>query len=139
MVRRDAKMDRLSRVPLFSACNRKELGSLASRADEVNVPTGTALVREGDIGREFFVIVDGTAVVTRGGREVTRLGPGDYFGELALLDGQRRDATVTATSVVDALCVGWGEFHGLLADLPQLARKVMVGMATRLHELDAKN
>lgn len=90
-------------------------------------------------GSEFYVIVDGKATLTRGGREVAVLGPGNYFGELALLDGQKRDATVTTSTPADVLVVGVREFVSLLEDVPQLTRKLLAGMARRLHELDSQN
>jgi CRP-like cAMP-binding protein len=138
-VKKDAKIDRLSQVPMFSACSRKDLGLIAKYTDELSVDAGTVLIREGDAGREFYVIVDGKATLTRGGREVAVIGPGNYFGELALLDGQKRDATVTTTTPADVLVVGVREFVTLLEDVPQLTRKLLAGMARRLHELDSQN
>lgn len=138
-MKKDAKIDRLSQVPMFSACSRKDLGLIAKYTDELSVDAGTVLIREGDAGREFYVIVDGKATLTRGGREVAVIGPGNYFGELALLDGQKRDATVTTTTPADVLVVGVREFVTLLEDVPQLTRKLLAGMARRLHELDSQN
>ena len=138
-MRKDAKIDRLSQVPMFQACSRKDLGVIAKAADELSVDEGTVLVREGDAGREFYVIVDGKASVTRNGREIAILGPGSYFGELALLDGQKRDASVTPTSPADVIVVSTREFSALLEDVPQLTRKLLAGMARRLHELDSHN
>jgi CRP-like cAMP-binding protein len=137
-MRRDAKIERLSQVPMFSACSRKDLGLIARYAEELSVEAGRDLIREGDTGREFYVIVEGKARLTRGGREVAVLGPGSYFGELALLDGQRRDATVTTTTPTEVLVVGTREFVTLLEDVPQITRKLLAGMARRLHELDSQ-
>jgi CRP-like cAMP-binding protein len=123
---------------MFSACSRKDLGLIARYADELTVQPGTAIIREGDSGREFYVIVEGKATVTRSGREVANLGPGGYFGELALLDGQKRDATITAATPVDLLVVGNREFATLLEDVPQITRKLLAGMARRLHDLDSR-
>jgi CRP-like cAMP-binding protein len=136
-VRKDAKIDRLSQVPMFSACSRKDLGLIAKYADELNVDADEVLVREGDAGREFYVMVEGKAKVTRNGREIAVLGPGSYFGELALLDGQKRDATVTTSTPSELLVVGMREFATLLEDVPQLTRKLLAGMARRLHQLDS--
>jgi CRP-like cAMP-binding protein len=138
-VKRDAKIDRLSQVPMFSACSRKDLGLIARYADELSVDAGQVLIKEDDAGREFYVIAEGKASVTRGGREIGMLGPGNYFGELALLDGQRRDATVTTTTPAELLVVGVREFMTLLEDVPQLTRKLLAGMARRLHELDTQD
>jgi CRP-like cAMP-binding protein len=135
-VRKDAKIDRLSQVPMFSACSRKDLGTVARYADELSVDAGQVLIKEGDAGREFYVIVEGKASLTRGGREIAVLGPGSYFGELALLDGQKRDATVTTSTPTELLVVGIREFATLLEDVPQLSRKLLAGMARRLHQLD---
>jgi CRP/FNR family transcriptional regulator, cyclic AMP receptor protein len=136
-MKKDAKIDRLSQVPMFSACSRKDLGLIARYADELSVASGEVIVKEGDAGREFFVLVDGKASVTRNGREIAVLGPGNYFGELSLLDGQKRDATVTTASPADLLVVGTREFSALLEDVPQITRKLLAGMARRLHELDS--
>jgi CRP/FNR family cyclic AMP-dependent transcriptional regulator len=135
-VRKDAKIERLSQVPMFSACSRKDLGLIAKYADELEVDAGEVVVREGDAGREFYVVVEGKAKVTRNGREIAVLGPGSYFGELSLLDGQKRDASVTTTTPADLLVVGIREFATLLEDVPQITRKLLAGMARRLHELD---
>src|SRR5437763_5533569 len=112
MARRDLRLQRLSEVPLFRACSQKELAAVARVADEIDVAPGRDVVREGQTGHEFFVIVDGKATVTRDGREVATLGPGDYFGELALLDRtyNRRDATVSAAAPLNLLVIGPREF-----------------------------
>ncbi|MDX6285326.1 MAG: hypothetical protein QOG53_811 [Frankiales bacterium] len=136
MAKRDAKIQRLSQVPMFSACSKKDLETLARLADELTIAEGKEIIREGDAGREFYVVMDGKATVKRGGREVGTLGAGDYFGELALLDGQKRDATVVATAPTEVLVIGVREFVTLLEDVPQLTRKLLGGMARRLHELD---
>jgi len=140
MARRDARIERLAAVPLFRACSKKELGQVASAADQITIEAGDDVVAEGEIGHEFFVIMSGQATVHRGGRDVATIGPGDYFGELALLDRTqtRRDATVRATSALEVLCIGRREFGALLDEVPTLAHKVMAGMAQRLHELDGK-
>jgi CRP-like cAMP-binding protein len=135
-VRKDAKIERLSQVPMFSACSRKDLGTVARYADELSVDAGEVLIAEGDAGREFYVIVEGKASLTRGGKEIAVLGPGSYFGELALLDGEKRDATVTTSTPTELLVVGIREFATLLEDVPQLTRKLLAGMARRLHALD---
>src|SRR3970282_2556688 len=102
---RNAKMDLLKRVPLFSGCSKKDLGPLALRADEIDLRDGHVLTREGRPGREFFVLIEGTARVTRNGRKLADLGAGDWFGEIALLTDTPRSATVTATSPVRILVI----------------------------------
>src|SRR5947209_17027901 len=93
---RDSKLDHLSNVRLFSALTKRELAVVGRASDEVDVPEGKALVTEGATGHEFFLIVDGRAAVKRGNRKIATLGPGQYFGELALLDRAPRNATVIA-------------------------------------------
>ena len=140
MARRDARLERLAAVPLFRACNQKELARVGRAAEEITVAVGRDVVQEGETGHEFYVIMSGEAVVRRGGRNVAVLGPGDYFGELALLDRtyNKRDATVTATHELKLLSIGPREFAALIDGVPSMTHKIMAGMARRLHELDGK-
>ena len=135
---RNAYVDHLRAVPMFSACSQKELGAIARSGTFVDVAEGAALCREGELAREFFVIGEGKATVSRNGREVATLGPGDFFGELSLLDRTPRDATVTAASSMVVFVMTAPEFGGLLASAPTVTHKVLVGMARRLHELDRR-
>lgn len=128
----------LSKIWLFSTCNGKELRTVQRGLEEVAATAGTVLCEEGTIGREFFFIVDGRASVRRGGRKVALLGPGDYFGELALLDRRPRSATVTADTDMVLLNMSQRDFHGLLEDVPPLARKLLAAMADRLRDADSK-
>jgi CRP-like cAMP-binding protein len=139
MRRRDAFLDHLAQVPLFSACSKKDLGLVARRADEIRVPSGKVLVSEGETGHEFFVIVDGQARVTRSGKRVATLGPGQAFGELALLDKHPRNASVIADTDMDLVVLGQREFAGIIDEVPGFARKLLAGMASRLREADAKS
>jgi CRP/FNR family transcriptional regulator, cyclic AMP receptor protein len=139
MSRRDAFLDHLAQVPLFSALSRKELALVARRAEDVRVEPGRVLVSEGSTGSEFFVIIDGTATVSRRGRKVATLGPGGAFGELALLDKAPRNATVTAQTEMEVVVLGQREFGGLIDEVPGFARKLLAGMARRLRESDAKS
>jgi CRP/FNR family transcriptional regulator, cyclic AMP receptor protein len=138
MAGRDSYLDHLGSVPLFAACSRKELQKIARASDEIHVPSGKVLVEQGDVGRECFVIVDGTVTVKRNGRKVATLGPGAYFGELSLLDKGPRTATVEAESPLTVLVLGPREFSGVLDDVPGLAHKLMASLASRVRELDAK-
>jgi len=139
MSRRDAFLDHLAEVPLFSALSRKELSLVARRAEDVTVDQGRILVSEGSTGSEFFVIIDGKAAVSKKGRKVATLGPGDAFGELALLDKAPRNATVTAETPLEVVVLGQREFGGLIDEVPGFARKLLAGMARRLREADAKS
>jgi CRP-like cAMP-binding protein len=139
MARRDAFIDHLQQVPLFAACSRKDLQLVARRAEDVRVPAGKALVTEGETGHEFFVILEGSAKVSKQGRKVAQLGSGDSFGELALLEKAPRNATVVADSDMELVVLGQREFAGLIDEVPGFARKLLVGMAHRLREADARS
>jgi CRP/FNR family cyclic AMP-dependent transcriptional regulator len=138
-VRRDAFLDHLSKVPLFSALSKRDLQLVARAAEDVKVDAGKVLVTEGSAGTEFFVIVDGKARVTRRGRKVAELGPGQFFGELALLDRAPRNATVVAETPMELLVLGQREFAALIDEVPGLAHKLLAGLARRLRESDAKS
>lgn len=138
MAKLDTHLERLSKVPLFSRCDKKELKAIAHRATELHFEPGRTLTREGSRGYEFFVIIDGKATVTRGGAELATLGPGDFFGELALLDREPRTATVTVDSPMDALVIDSREFRSLLEEAPDLTYNLLAGVAKRFRELDAQ-
>jgi CRP-like cAMP-binding protein len=129
---RDAKIDVLKRVPLFSGCSKAELRELARSTDEVDLREGYVLVREGRQGREFFVLVDGSVRVTRNGRKIADLGSGDWFGEIALLTKVPRTATVTTTSSVKALVLTDRAFRRLVETMPSIALKVLASVGDRL-------
>jgi CRP-like cAMP-binding protein len=138
MARRDAFVDHLQQIPMFSACSKRDLQLVARRAEDVKVPAGKVLVNEGETGHEFFVILDGSARVTRHGKRVATLGPGNAFGELALLDRAPRNATVIAETPMELVVLGQREFAGIIDEVPGFARKLLAGMAARLREADAK-
>jgi CRP-like cAMP-binding protein len=138
MRRSNAYLEHLRAVPMFAACSQKELATLGRSGTVSDVESGTELCREGAIGREFMVIVDGKAVVSRNGHEVATLGPGDFFGELSLLDNTPRDATVTASTPMTVFVMTPAEFGGVLTTAPSVTRKLLIGMARRLHELDRR-
>jgi CRP-like cAMP-binding protein len=135
---RNAKIDLLKRVPLFAGCSKKELRELALLADEIDLRDGRTLVREGQPGREFFVLVEGGVRVTRRGRKLADLGPGDWFGEIALLTNTPRTATVTATSPIRVLVVTDRSFRQLVERIPSIALKVLASVGERLSS-DAKS
>jgi CRP-like cAMP-binding protein len=130
---KDAKVELLRGVPLLSACSDRELSRIASLADEIEVPSGRLLTREGDPGREFFVVVDGQARVTVGDRgRLAPLGPGGCFGEMSLIDQGPRSATVEAETDMHLLVLDSRNFSSLLEEVPSVARKVLVAMSGRL-------
>jgi CRP/FNR family cyclic AMP-dependent transcriptional regulator len=139
MARRDAFIDHLQQVPLFAACSRKDLQLVARRAEDVRVVGGKSLISEGETGHEFFVILVGTARVTRHGRKIASLGPGDAFGELALLEKAPRNSTIVAETDMELVVLGQREFAGLIDEVPGFARKLLAGMAKRLREADARS
>jgi CRP/FNR family transcriptional regulator, cyclic AMP receptor protein len=126
----------LKSIWLFSSCTGSELRKIRSSLDEVEVPKGKVIVEEGRIGVEFFLIVTGTATVTRSGKKVATLGPGDHFGELALLDRRPRSASVVSDTDLDVLILSQRQFNGLLDSVPTIGRKMLAAMANRLREAD---
>jgi CRP/FNR family cyclic AMP-dependent transcriptional regulator len=132
MLRRNAKVELIKRVPLFAECSRKELNEVAGIADEIDLREGKELTKQGRPGREFFVLVDGSADVNKGNRRVNRLGPGDFFGEISLVRQVPRTATVTATSPVRALVITDRSFRSLLEHQPGIQAKVLSALAARL-------
>ncbi len=135
---RDGKLEHLAKVRLFSTLNKRELAVIGKAADVVNAKAGTAIVTEGAIGHEFYLILSGTASVRRNGRKIARLTVGDYFGEMALLDKGPRSATVTAETDLELAVISQREFLGVLDEVPTVAHKLLVTMAGRLREADAK-
>ena len=136
MRRKDPAIERMQSIPLFSACTRQELELILSRTTELRFKPGDVLTREGERGHEFLVIVEGQADVLIGGQKVATLGPGEFFGELALLDDGPRTATVVAATDLVAEVSGQREFDDLVTGAPHLAKKLLVGLARRLREAD---
>ena len=134
-LRKDAKAKAIAKVPLFARCSKRELANVASIADEIDFPAGKELTREGSPGREFFLLLEGTADVRRDGRKIAALGPGDFFGEIALISGVPRTATVITSSPVRALVVTDRAFRSLLKSNSQVQLKVLQALAERVwHE-----
>jgi CRP/FNR family cyclic AMP-dependent transcriptional regulator len=128
----------LSQIWLFSTSSAKDLRVIRKALEEVTVPPGRILCEQGTIGREFFLIVEGKAVVKKNNRKTATLGPGQYFGELALLDRRPRSASVISETDMKLLILGQRQFNGVLDAVPALARKMLAAMATRLREADEK-
>jgi CRP/FNR family cyclic AMP-dependent transcriptional regulator len=134
----DRKLEHLAKVKMFSSLNRRELARVSKAANVVSVKSGTEIVTAGTMGEEFYMILSGKAAVRRSGRKVAELGPGDYFGEMALLDSGPRSATVVADGDVTLVVIGQREFMGVLDETPEVARKLLVSMSARLREADTK-
>ena len=135
MLRKDGKIELLTKVPLFSHCNKKQLTAIASLADLVDLPSGTELIREGAQGREFMVIVEGAVDVSRKGRKINTLGPGDFIGEMALISGGPRNATATTTTDASLLAITERQFWALLAEAPEIQTSVLKALGERLQSL----
>jgi CRP-like cAMP-binding protein len=136
MARRNERLEHLRAVPLFRALNAKELALVDRLGIESPAAAGEVIVKEGTRGREFYVVTSGKAEITRGGKVIGVLGPGDHFGELALLDPQPRVATVTMTVDGAVLELPQREFWQLLTDVPTISLKVLQGLARMMHERD---
>ncbi|HEY5659392.1 MAG TPA: cyclic nucleotide-binding domain-containing protein [Gaiellaceae bacterium] len=129
---KDAKMELLKRVPLFSKLDKKGLQDVAHIADELDLPAGKEMATEGDRGREFFVLIKGEAEVTKNGSRINTMKEGDFFGEIALVTKMPRTATVTATSDVDVLVITERAFDNLLKKSPEIGRSVAEALAERV-------
>jgi CRP-like cAMP-binding protein len=128
----------LGQVPMFQACSEEELNAVAYLATPKALDAGTEIVREGDTGNDFFVLMMGTATVARHGHEVGKLEPGNFFGELALFDPAPRNATITADVPVTMAVMERDRFQAVLDSVPALRDALLKGMARRLHEVDAR-
>ena len=133
-VRKDAKLELLRQVPLFAGCTKRELSEIATLADELALPEGAVLIKEGKLGHEFFLLLDGEVDVRMKGRKVASLANGTFFGEMALVSARPRNATVTALSPVRVLVVHEQAFRRLLRDSPGIQLKVMQTLADRATE-----
>ncbi|HEU6445165.1 MAG TPA: cyclic nucleotide-binding domain-containing protein [Gaiellaceae bacterium] len=136
-LRKNAKVDLIKRVPLFAELGGKELEEVASIADEIDLPEGKELTVEGQSGREFLVMIEGTASVRQGDREVNRLGAGDFFGEIALVEDRPRTATVVAETPVRTLVITDRAFRSLLERSPEIESKVLSARNARLSPDDS--
>lgn len=132
-----SKVDLLGQVPLFARCSKTELKQLAPLVDDMRFPAGKVLISEGRGGEEAFVIVSGTASVTRNGTELRSAGAGEIVGEMALLEPSAlRSATVTTASEMDVLVIGARAFNTVLMKHPEVTLKIAVGLAERLREAE---
>ena len=130
--------DLLGKVWLFERCSNRELDLLQEAATEMEFPAGKALTTQGETGRHFMVIVEGEAEVSRDGTQIALLGPGSFFGEMSLLDGQPRTATVTTREPTRVLMITTAAFNGALATMPSVDRKMLTVLAARLRDIEAR-
>lgn len=133
-LRKTTKIDLIGQVGLFSGCSKKELGQVATAADELALPAGAVLMREGERGREFVVIVDGEVEVTKDGVPLRTMGPGEFAGEIALVADVPRTATVIALTPVRILVLSDQAFQRLIRETPSIAAKVLAVLGERLHQ-----
>jgi CRP/FNR family cyclic AMP-dependent transcriptional regulator len=132
MLRKNAKIELLKRVPLFERCSKAELAEIAMLADELDLPTARDITKQGASGKEFIILVEGEAEVVRGLRVVNELGPGDFVGEIALVSGKPRTATVRTRGPARVLVVGASGFRMLMRDVPSIKDKVLAALTARL-------
>ena len=132
----DQKLELLRHVPLLDGLSGKDLEEVGQLADEVDVPDGQVLLREGAPGSEFFVIVNGAVRIDQGGNEVTTLGPGDFLGEIALIDDRPRTATATAVGPTSLLVLTRSGFRTLMMDFPSIEQCVLKSLVSRICNLD---
>ena len=132
----DDRTERLEQVPLFSACTRRQLKSLARVCETFDVPAGTVLTRATEPGEEFFLIIDGEVRVEVSARKQVRLGAGEYFGEMSLLDGEPRSATVVAETSLRLLVIRRQSFNKVLDETPGIARGLLVTLSRRVREAE---
>jgi CRP/FNR family transcriptional regulator, cyclic AMP receptor protein len=129
---KDAKIELLRKVPLFSRLDKKHLQAVAQITDELDLPAGKEMATEGDRGREFFVLLDGEADVKKGDRSINTMKTGDFFGEIALVTKMPRTASVTATTPVRVLVITERDFDALLKKSPEVGRNVAEALAERV-------
>jgi CRP/FNR family transcriptional regulator, cyclic AMP receptor protein len=129
--------EQLAAVPLFEGLSKKQLRRMSSLMTRLELPAGKVLTREGQEGYEFFIVLEGEVEVRQGDRVVVTRGPGEYVGEIALLDKRPRTATVVAATPVSVEVLSRREFMSLLAAAPELSEQILATVAQRLADLDA--
>jgi CRP-like cAMP-binding protein len=139
MVGRESTDELLARVPLFEGLSKKQLSQVSSLMTSLELPSGKVLARQGEAGHEFVILLEGEVEVIRDGKVIAVRGPGDYIGEIALLDNRPRTATVTAKTNVVVEVLNRVEFASLLANTPEISNQIMATMAQRLAELDSES
>jgi CRP-like cAMP-binding protein len=132
----DQKLELLKRVPLFKGLGRRDLEEISRLGDEVDVREGRTLTSQGELGHEFFVIISGAARVEKDGVRVRTLNDGDFLGEIALLDGRPRSATVTVESPTRLFVLAHREFESLMDRFPSIQRSVLLALAERVRQTE---
>ena len=135
MAHTDEKLELLRRSPFLAGLSRKDLEEVGRLAEEIDLPAGKVLMHQGDVGREFYVVVSGTVDVVRDGKLVRTMGPGEFFGDISLVTERPRTATVTVTSDARFLVLGHREFHSLMEQFPSIRLGVLESIANRLRAL----
>jgi len=133
----DARAARLKAIPLFAGCTSKQIQFIATQVEDMDFAAGRVLCKEGQSGADFFVLLSGAADVTRKGRKIAKMGPGDFFGEIALVDGGPRTATVTTTAPSRCLVLGPRQFQNVLHQDADIAHSVMKALSLRVREAGA--
>ena len=133
----DEKLELLKQTPLLAGLNQHDLEEVGRLADEVDAKAGKVLMRKGELGSEFFMIANGTVRIERDGRVIATLGPGDFFGDIALVVERPRTATAIVETDSRLLVVGHREFHSLMDRFPSIRVSVLQSIAIRLAELEA--
>ena len=136
MAGNDAKLELLRRIPLFAGLNRRQIERLGQLTDEVDVPDGRVLMRQGDPGHEMFIVISGTVKIERDGREIARRSDGEFVGEIALVDHGPRSATVTTEGRARLIVIGHQAFNSLMDEFPGLEREVLRTLAQRVRNVE---
>lgn len=133
---RDEKLDLLRRIPLFNAFDRKEIARLGALAEEVDAPPAKVLMRQGEDGGDLMVVVRGRVAIERDGKRLNTMGPGDFFGEIALVAHGPRTATATTEEPTTLLVINHRDFHSLMDEFPEVATQVLNALANRVRHLE---
>ena len=134
-VTREEKIELLARTPLFAGVDPDHLAGIADRAVELETPADGVILRQGEIGTGFFVVVTGSVRVVRDGETIARLGPGEFFGELSVLDRLPRNAQVAAAEPTTSLALASWDLEAVLTEQPRIALAMLRGMAGRLRAI----
>jgi CRP-like cAMP-binding protein len=135
-ISRDEKIEHLQKVAILQHCSRRQLAAIAKITEVFDAPSGMVLTRTGEAGNQFFLIMDGTARVEVSRRKQPRLGPGEYFGEMSLLDGEPRSATVVAETPIRLLIIGRKNFATILNEVPGLIQNILVTLSKRVRQAE---